>query len=84
MEQPLSRVLTPFDEGIRFQTGDIHTRSLINAYAVVRWTDQWGTRWEHKRGIVRRITDAAPWELQPTLRHETARFNNGCPEADLA
>lgn len=62
MEQPLSNVLTPFDEGIRFQTDDIHTRHLINAYPVVRWTDQWGTRWEHKKGVVHRITDAAAWE----------------------
>lgn len=36
--------------------------SLAAPYPVVRWTDQWGTRWEHKRGVVRRVSDTEPWE----------------------
>ena len=31
-------------------------------YALARWTDHWGTRWEHKRGVVRIIRDDEMWE----------------------
>jgi hypothetical protein len=61
-EISLHGVLTPFDTGIRFETDQIHERHLVSPYPVVRWTDQWGTRWEHKRGVVHRIRDEDPWE----------------------
>jgi hypothetical protein len=62
-ERPLSDVLTPFDEGIRFETDEIHEKYLSGPYPVVRWKDHWGTFWEHKRGVVRQVTDGQPWEL---------------------
>jgi hypothetical protein len=61
-ERPLFGVLAPWDTGIRFEIDPIHGRELVGWYPVVRWTDRWGTRWEHKRGVVRRVGDADPWE----------------------
>jgi hypothetical protein len=61
-ERPMSSVLTPFDVGIRFETGEIHEQHLVSPYPVVRWTDRWGARWEHKRGVVRQVRDDEPWE----------------------
>lgn len=58
----MSGVLTPFDRGIRFETDDIHERHLVMPYPVVRWMDHWGTTWEHKRGVVRQVSESAPWE----------------------
>lgn len=61
-ERAVSKVLTPFDGGIRFETADIHKRHLSGPYPVVRWTDHWGTRWEHKGGVVQPVSDDQPWE----------------------
>jgi len=61
-ERAMSGVLTPFDAGMRFSTDVMHERFLVSPYPVVRWTDRWGTRWEHKKGVVRQVTDDAPWE----------------------
>jgi hypothetical protein len=58
---PLLGVLTPADWGIRFETDEIHVKYLAASYPVVRWTDDWGTRWEHKRGVVRRIPEDEQW-----------------------
>ena len=60
-ELPLQRVLTSADWGIRFETDEIHVKYLTGPYAVVRWTDEWGTRWEHKRGVVRPISEDEQW-----------------------
>jgi hypothetical protein len=54
-------VLTPWNAGVRFETDEIHTQHLSGPYPIVRWTDRWGTRWEHKRGVVRQIRDDEPW-----------------------
>jgi hypothetical protein len=62
-ERPMHGVLTPWDFGIRFETDGIHVRDLADPYPVVRWMDRWGTRWEHKRGVVRQIRDDEPWSL---------------------
>lgn len=62
-ERPLSGVLTPLDLGILFMTDQIHRNHLGSPYPIVRWTDHWGTRWEHKRGTVRRVGETDPWEL---------------------
>jgi hypothetical protein len=61
-ERMMSGVLTPFDIGIRFETDEIHERHLAGPYPVVRWTDRWGARWEHKRGVVRPIREDELWE----------------------
>jgi hypothetical protein len=57
------RVLTPSDWGILFETDEIELDRVVGSYAVVRWTDDWGTRWEHKREVVRRISDDEHWAL---------------------
>lgn len=61
-ERAVYGVLASWDTGIRFETDAIHERHLASWYPVVRWTDRWGTRWEHKRGVVRQVTDTQPWE----------------------
>jgi hypothetical protein len=47
--------------GVRFygEFGDPGRRPEV--YPVVRWTDQRGTGWEHRRGQVRQIQDGEPW-----------------------
>jgi hypothetical protein len=55
-------ILTPFDGGLQFETEAISERDLADPYALARWTDHWGTRWEHKRGVVRIIRDDMTWE----------------------
>lgn len=55
-------ILTPFDGGFVCETEAIAERDLAAPFAMVRWTDHWGTRWEHKRGVVRPIRDDDQWE----------------------
>ena len=61
-DSTMGGVLTPFDGGLQFETEYIPERDLEEPYALARWTDHWGTRWEHKRGVVRIIRDDEPWE----------------------
>jgi hypothetical protein len=56
-----SSVLTPADVGVRFHGDFAEPGQRPPVYPVVRWTDQWGTGWEHRRGQVRQIQDAEPW-----------------------
>jgi hypothetical protein len=55
-------ILTPFDGGLQFETEYMPERDLAEPYALARWTDHWGTRWEHERGVVRRIGEDEPWK----------------------
>jgi hypothetical protein len=61
----LGNVLGPHgaDIGMRFETGVIPEHGIASPgpYAVVRWRDRWGQRWEHKQGTVRCIGDSDPW-----------------------
>ncbi len=50
--------LTPADLGMRFSSDAITVRNLVGSYPVIRWKDRWGTRWEHKQGVVRKITES--------------------------
>lgn len=59
--QAMYRVLTPWDKGIRFATDTVHDKFLKSPYPVVRWTDRWGARWEHKRGEVHQVRDDEQW-----------------------
>ena len=54
-------MLTPWNAGVRFESDEIHTQHLSGPYPIVRWTDRWGTRWEHKRGVMRQIRDGEQW-----------------------
>ena len=60
-ERIMYGVLPPWDVGIRFEVGGFDRGDLFGWYPVVRWTDRWGTRWEHKRGVVRPVSDDEPW-----------------------
>ncbi len=54
--------LTPWDVGMRFWSDLIPTAQLPGAYPVVRWTDRWGTCWEHRRGEVEQIAEGEDWQ----------------------
>lgn len=55
------RTLTPMDLGLRYSTDVKARKFLVGSYPIVRWADRWGTRWEHKQGVVRKITEGEPW-----------------------
>jgi hypothetical protein len=53
--------LTAWDTGMTAETDPIGEQRLTDPRVIVRWTDRWGTRWEHKRGEVRQIRDGEQW-----------------------
>jgi hypothetical protein len=53
--------LTPWDTGMSIATDEIGVQRLTDPRVIVRWTDRWGTRWEHKRGEIQKVADGAPW-----------------------
>lgn len=60
-----SSVLTPADVGVRYYGGFAEPGARPQVYPLVRWTDQWGTRWEHRRGEVRQVQPGDPWLADP-------------------
>jgi len=60
-ERALFGVLTPWDLSMLFETETVHVKFLKSWYPVVRWTDRWGARWEHRRGEVRQVRDDEAW-----------------------
>lgn len=61
---PAINILPPGFAGIRFMGGAMSSRDLPlrGMNPIIRWTDRWGTRWEHKQGQVRQITAQEPWK----------------------
>jgi hypothetical protein len=55
-------VLAPWDAGIRFESDEVHVQNLKNPYPLVRWTDRWGTRWEHRRGELGQVGADEQWK----------------------
>lgn len=53
--------LTPQDPGLRLIGPAVLVRQSLDDYPIVRWTDRWGTRWEHRRGEVRQVRDDEEW-----------------------
>lgn len=53
--------LTPADMGLLFVSDAMAESKIFGCYPVVRWRDQWGQRWEHKLGVVRKITENERW-----------------------
>ena len=53
--------LAPWDVGISFRTDSIATRYTLGWFPVIRWTDRWGTRWEHRQGEVHVISADELW-----------------------
>jgi len=58
-------VLTPADVGVRYYGEFAEPGARPRVYPLVRWTDQWGTRWEHHRGQVRQVQPGDPWLADP-------------------
>jgi hypothetical protein len=54
-------MLAPRDAAMRFESDGVDVNHISGPYPVVRWTDRWGQRWEHKKGDVRKIDDSASW-----------------------
>jgi hypothetical protein len=50
--------LAPWDIGLRFYS---ERRPIAVWYPIVRWTDRWGKRWEHRLGDVRRVKKRERW-----------------------
>jgi hypothetical protein len=53
--------LTPMDLGLRYTSDVLAKRLLVGNYPLVRWTDRWDQHWEHKQGVVRKITEGEEW-----------------------
>lgn len=60
-ERAMRGILTPWDTGMRSESDEVGVQHLKGHYALVRWTDQWNQRWEHRLGEVRRVRDDEPW-----------------------
>jgi hypothetical protein len=58
---PPAQQLTRWDQDIVFESDPVNDGQVAGAYPVVRWTDRWGNRWEHKRAEVRQTKDGEPW-----------------------
>lgn len=54
-------VLTPADVGVRFYGEFTEPGVRVEVYPLVRWIDQWGTGWEHRRGQVGQVQAGDPW-----------------------
>jgi hypothetical protein len=61
--KPGALILTRADVGARFWSDAMPDERVVGWYPVVRWTDRWGQRWEHRLGDVRNVDDNAPWEI---------------------
>jgi hypothetical protein len=59
---PREHVLTPTEPGVRFEGDPVRPSLVASAYPLVRWTDRWGTRWEHRKGKVRQVTEGEDWK----------------------
>ena len=54
--------LTPADIGMRYTHDAVAVRHLLGSYPIVRWQDRWGTFWEHRQGVVRKIAEGEQWK----------------------
>ena len=53
--------LTPADMGLLFAHDAMAESKIFGCYPIVRWRDHWGQMWEHKLGVVRKITEGDQW-----------------------
>lgn len=60
-EGAMAGILRAGGEGMRYQSEIIAVSRLKDPYALVRWTDRWGNRWQHRLGEVRRIGNDEEW-----------------------
>jgi len=57
-ERAMQGVLAPWDAGMRSESAEVPVQSLKAHHAIVRWTDEWGQRWEHRLGKVEKVPNA--------------------------
>jgi hypothetical protein len=60
-ERAMEGVLPPWDAGMRSESAEMPVQRLKAHNALVRWTDEWGQRWEHRLGKVEKIRSDRPW-----------------------
>ena len=60
VSHPIRR-LTDASGTLRLESDDVHVQHFESPYPLVRWTDRWGARWEHRRGEVQQIRDDQDW-----------------------
>lgn len=53
-------VLTP-GVAVQIESDAVPTAQVAGPFPIVRWTDAWGQRWEHRRGEVRQVGVDEPW-----------------------
>jgi hypothetical protein len=56
------RGVLPPGGAMRFLGDTRLVRDLHSTYPIVRWTDHWNQRWEHKQGQVQRVNEGDPWK----------------------
>jgi hypothetical protein len=59
-------VLTPWDTGLALTSNPMQDADAVDAHVDVRWTDQWGIRWENHYGGVRKV-EPNTLEVSPAL-----------------
>jgi hypothetical protein len=59
---PAINMLPPGVAGIRFIGAAMASHDLHGLNPIVRWTDRWGTCWEHRKGEVRQIKECEEWK----------------------
>jgi hypothetical protein len=58
----LGNTLTPMDLGLRYTSDVMAVKFLVGSYPIVRWTDRWGTCWQHKQGDVHQVAEGEDWK----------------------
>ncbi len=58
---PAINMLPPGIAGIRFIGNAMAAQDLHGLNPIVRWTDRWGTRWEHRNNEVRQVDEDEEW-----------------------
>lgn len=53
----MTGIVTPWAARIRFESGRVPDGS----YCIIRWTDRYGTCWEHQLGRVRQVKPSDAW-----------------------
>jgi len=58
-----TRALSSRDVGMRFDlVYPVNVTNVQDASVIIRFTDRWGSRWEHRSGEVRKIAEDEDWK----------------------
>jgi hypothetical protein len=53
-------ILTP-GVAVQIESDAVPASQVAGPFPIVRWTDAWGQRWEHRRGEIRQVGVDEPW-----------------------